>query len=717
MQFENVILNNVFWIGSLFIVNLFVALVSMPLSSLFFKNLSDKGFSISSVLGWFGISYITFTLVTLKLIPLSPLSIAAVTLLWIGINAFIQYKLKPVNFSKIDYKQIAQISAGFLLLFLFMYYLKAHQAEIYQIERFMDYGFIKALFNSNTLPLQDIWFSGESLNYYYFSHFVGFIILSLTFIPTEPGFYILTAWVFAVMGINLFRLGKDVALSLSNNNKTFGTIAGLISVFWGIFGGVLHSIVWISQKAEGSDYKWLGGWYAEPTRIMAGTITEIPIYTFLVAELHAHMWGMITAILVISFLVNFWISKKSVLTFLMKDYWLLAFGLGLAFMINSWDVVTLGVLSAMVIFVKYIFIKAKTESKNYSFKAVFKRATSNYTELSYVLASLILLPVFAVGFALPWKWYFEAPVSGVGIVKAPSNIVHWFSFWGEFVIIFLMFLYTAIFCNVRSLLKKFWKNTLNGNPAIGFILIVMAAVILFWIVMEIIYVKDILLEGEWYRANTFFKITAQLWTWFGVISGPMIVYILFKTNGNIATKVMYGLIWLIFSICSIYPVKAIWQASLENKPNRGIDSGLDFWKNKYPYDFEAYEFLEAKRKSLPANERMKVILEAEGDSYSDNNYFSVFLGWQSVVGWPVHEWTWRGSYEPVGARRSEVVEIYTGLDENYAKDLLDKYKVDYIIVGQIEKAKYTDRINYLKLRNLGEVVFENSETFVVEIKR
>jgi uncharacterized membrane protein len=262
----------------------------------------------------------------------------------------------------------------------------------------------------------------------------------------------------------------------------------------------------------------------------------------------------------------------------------------------------------------------------------------------------------------------------------------------------------------------FCKNTLNANEGKQIIWIITFAAVVFWIVMEIFYIKDILLEGEWYRANTFFKITTQVWLWLSVITGPIIVYVLVNAKGWFGSKLIFFVIWLIFSICTVFPIKTIWQGGLENKAFRGIERGLDFWKNKYPDDYLAYEYLEKVRKDLPEGEKMKVILEAEGDSYKDNNYFSTFLGWQSVVGWPVHEWTWRESYDEVGKRRGDVVEVYTGPDASRAKEILDKYGVDYIIVGQIEREKYGSRINNSKLNSLGTIVFETGLTRVVEIK-
>jgi len=93
------------------------------------------------------------------------------------------------------------------------------------------------------------------------------------------------------------------------------------------------------------------------------------------------------------------------------------------------------------------------------------------------------------------------------------------------------------------------------------------------------------------------------------------------------------------------------------------------------------------------------------------------LGWPTIIGWTGHEWTWRGSYEAIGDRIGEVIEIYTGTDEGRAREILDKYRVDYILVGQVEENRYQDRIQPEKLKKIGRVIFEQGETAVIEYKR
>jgi len=48
------------------------------------------------------------------------------------------------------------------------------------------------------------------------------------------------------------------------------------------------------------------------------------------------------------------------------------------------------------------------------------------------------------------------------------------------------------------------------------------------------------------------------------------------------------------------------------------------------------------------------ILEAQGDSYTDYGRVSVNTGLPTVMGWTVHEWFWRNSYDIVAPRIEDV---------------------------------------------------------------
>jgi uncharacterized membrane protein len=314
--------NDLYDILSLWGVTLFIGWVSQPVTYIFFGRLSDRGYSIAKFLGVLCISYIAFLGATLNIFPLNRTTFNIIVCLWSGFNlALLFFKRRQSSEFRIPhppsrFPQILGIEAAFLLFFIFWAYIRSHEPEIYSIERFMDFGFIKALFNTRTLPLYDIWFSGEVLNYYYFSHFIAFLLLTLASVAPESGFFVLVAWMFALLVINVYRVGADMlsflSLKTKSLNKSVLFCTGSLSVFSVVFAGTFYGAKWMLNVLNSAflNLPQPSFWYAEPTRNIPGTITEMPIFSFLVADLHPHVWGLLNGVLILSLLIALW--KKTV---------------------------------------------------------------------------------------------------------------------------------------------------------------------------------------------------------------------------------------------------------------------------------------------------------------------------------------------------------------------------------------------------------------------
>ncbi len=109
-----------------------------------------------------------------------------------------------------------------------------------------------------------------------------------------------------------------------------------------------------------------------------------------------------------------------------------------------------------------------------------------------------------------------------------------------------------------------------------------------------------------------------------------------------------------------------------------------------------------------------MLVEADGDSYTDSARFSAFTGMPTVIGWPVHEWLWRGTYDVVAPRREDVRKIYESDEGETTRHLLAKYRVRYVIVGTLERQKY-ERIDEKKLESLGLAVFRRGSTVIYDV--
>ncbi len=646
----------------LWLVILVFGLITLPLSSRVFSNLFDKGYFLGKMLGLLVVSYISFTLASFKILPLGFNSLILLAIIWGIFNIFIFLKTKQ---TALNWKIIIIEEALFLILNSIFIFIKGHQPEIYQIERFMDYAFIKALTQSNFLPLEDVWRAGEPLNYYYFGHFLAYVLITLSKVGTVAGFFLVQCWVFSLAGVLAFVAGSSLVKSWLSSKLAI--LTGLISLFATVFAGDWQTAWWFIENikpfAEGltlSNY-----WYPSPTRIIPGTISEIPIYSFIVADLHAHVWGFLLGATIVCVLISLWQQKLKpalVLPFL-------SILLGISIMTNTWDFLT----SGSIVFLTLLFSLRQTN--------LIKQASQ-----------IILCFAGALIIALPWLISFKSPVAGIGLVTKWSPPLEWFQFWGPSVVLMLLF----FLANIKK--RIIWSKE-------GLLIIIFFVSICWLAFLEIIYMKDILNGGEWFRANTYFKISLQLLLWFGMLTGPALIIVLGRARGKLKLLIaVFVSCWLLSRV--VYPIKAINQSSLEGKAYTGIGSGLNFWQTKYPDDFAAFKFLETKERG--------VILEADGDSYQDTSLFSSILGWPTVTGWAVHEWTWHGSFDEVGARAAEVREVYTGADLKKSQDILKKYKVKYIIVSSTERRKYTD-LKLDKLLKLGKIIYQPnlSSTIVI----
>jgi uncharacterized membrane protein len=115
---------------------------------------------------------------------------------------------------------------------------------------------------------------------------------------------------------------------------------------------------------------------------------------------------------------------------------------------------------------------------------------------------------------------------------------------------------------------------------------------------------------------------------------------------------------------------------------RGAPSTLDgtaYLEREHADDFAAIKWLRETVRGLP------VVLEATGNPYSYYARVSSNTGLPTVMGWGNHEGLWRGHDREVGQRAQDVAKLYTAATLDEVKHLLDRYRVEYVVVGELER--------------------------------
>lgn len=203
---------------------------------------------------------------------------------------------------------------------------------------------------------------------------------------------------------------------------------------------------------------------------------------------------------------------------------------------------------------------------------------------------------------------------------------------------------------------------------------------------EIFFIPDVF--GT--RMNTIFKFYYQVWT----LGGMLAAYAIWVLVKDIKAPGLRALRLFTLTLAGVLFVGAMVYAALAMRERmQGASQGLNGVTAREAQNAgerEAVAWLRAHAASDA------VLLEAVGSSYDTTGTGAGSLagatGLQTVLGWPGHEDQWRHGdptlLAQIPIRQSDVQSIYTSADAETIRQLLDKYQVDYVVVGNPERRTY-----------------------------
>ena len=212
---------------------------------------------------------------------------------------------------------------------------------------------------------------------------------------------------------------------------------------------------------------------------------------------------------------------------------------------------------------------------------------------------------------------------------------------------------------------------------------------------EIVYVRDFLDGGDYYRMNTVFKFSMQAWLCFA-IGGALAVRQLWTFLSGVLRQIWSVSLVVLVLGCSVFLTEgtaarindhAEWAAlagaqAVQSANYTPTLDGFAFVHTFYPADAQAITWLNNNVAGSP------VVLEAAAPaSYQWYNRVSVYTGLPDVLGWPDHVSEQRYDYQS-GNRAADINSIYTTTDGAAALKLLHYYHVRYIYVGPLEQQLY-----------------------------
>ena len=709
-----------------------MGMAAMPLTGLLFREFDDKGWMFSKIVAIVVTGFLTWFLTAVKLLKFTTSACVGVSLacgLLFLLLGKAQYKkgveCLPINHLELVYWE----EVLFLAFFLLWTYLAGFHPAAYGTEKFMDYGFMEAMMRSTTLPAVDLWYSEGTINYYYGGQYFAVFLTKLTGTKVELTYNLMRTFVaglaFVLPYSLVYQMAKDrmgkKAAGAVGWKKAVPQISGILAGLSVSIAGNMHYVYygqirpWL-QKLTGQEPD--SYWFPDATRYIGfnpdvedKTIHEFPCYSFVLGDLHAHVVNIMFVLLLLGLLYA-WVKMVRKRTYDTgepgtKEFWekhllmpqilFAAVLLGMFRWTNYWDfVIYFVVTGGVVLFTNIVLMKGRG-------KWVIGVTAAQAAEV-LAIGTIVILP---------FTLNFETMVQGVAVAQNHSLPHQLLILWGLPVILTVIFVISLLAEKLGGVknktIYKFMKSLklpdlfamVMGLCAIGLVLI-----------PELVYVRDIYENGN-ARANTMFKLTYQAYIMFGMT----MAYIIFRMLVISYRKFLkaaagIALVCLIWTFGYFGNSVDSWFGEVKDPSKYQGLNATAFLETDFPEDAAGIRWLKKNIKGSP------VVLEANGDSYTQYERVSAMTGLPTVLGWYVHEWLWRNDVADLNTKSGDIELIYTSKDEKQVKELLEKYNISYIFTGACEREKYGENLNNDLLTGLGETVFRdlNSGTYIIKIK-
>lgn len=547
-----------------------------------------------------------------------------------------------------------------LLLFAAFLWLRLGWPDARLTEKPMDLAVLSGLLVTPRLPFADPWFAGAPFPYYYFGSLVLALPFRLASVPPGYAYNLVAALVAALAGSAAFGVVR-----WRGGGRWAALAAALLLAFAGTFDGARQLL------GAGS----LGGvdvWAS--SRRVADAITEWPLFTLWLGDLHPHAVAMPLLLSLAAAAGRFAGAAGLVL-----DAALLAALVSA----NPWDLpaallllaagglatrrpAAAAIRGATTLAVAALLLLPSLLAARPEFqglRGVTGRTTS--PEAFLHLGGLLLVPALAAGIALV-RSRDDAEEAFLAATLFPAV--------GVFLAIVtqrpVLGLGAAFLLAVARLFPGL-------SPALraGFLLAAAAVVLL--LVPELVAVRDPYGEPL-HRMNTVFKCYAAAAALLAPATALLAPLALATRRARVLVRASVAL-----AVLGLLVHPASLLAQRRKAPKTALD-GLAWMSEEAPGDRDAVEWL---RKNADPEARL---VEAVGAAYTDHARIGSASGRPVVLGWTNHEGLWRGAAagEEIERRRRDVETVYRSADAVEALAAFGRLGARWVVVGPLERKEH-----------------------------
>ena len=672
-------------------------------------------------------------------------------------------------------------------------------------EKFMDLAFLNATLRSPAFPPYDPYFAGGTINYYYFGLYLVGLPIRLTGIFAEVAYNLAVPSLFAMTGLGVFSVAYNLAAKghgtapsacLSDTPVLDSEVgqagagvptpgpavvaasAVVLTLFLGNLTGLEWALTGLASVMRGAGLPSFDYWAA--SRVIPFTINEFPLWTFTFADLHPHLISMPFGLLVTGLSLDWLINRPLIWWQWPVKLLVLALALGALGAINTWDLPTYALL------VLGALCTAAWRARESPGRHLWRLGTAALSAVGVVVIAVLAYRPFYANYQAQLGENAGSIVGRfLGWVRGASPLQPWLFIWGFF--LFLAISYVAAELLARRMVAEVRVGGLGGSgrvwlfaslllvamlailSALGRPTVALAALPLVLAVplildreagpgsafvglllalglgvvagTELVYLRDFLGGGDWYRMNTLFKFSVPAWIFLGIAGGyifPRLWSLTLRAPAWIAVPwqaaagilLAGSLVFLFFGV----------RTRIEDRfpgaqPPWGTLDGLAYMTvGEYDWpdgnnrillsgEYQALKWLLDNVRGAP------VVAEAPAGSYAvgeDQHSYDYYraggLRVASTTGLPTfvghHQYEQRPAAQ-VSAQAARGMEFFRTTDLAVARRLIRELQVAYVYVGGLERTLFSSdslrKFEVLAEAGEVEVAYENGDVTIYRV--
>ena len=746
---------------------------AFPLTRVLLPGLRDGGYPLARIVGLVVTGWGSWMLSSLR-VPFTR-SLILVVLIVMALASLLAGWLDRRNLSvflRQRRREIAWVEILALALFALDLAIRLGNPDLWHPakggEKPMDLSYLTAVLKSTSFPPYDPWLAGGVINYYYYGFVLIAVPIKLLGLIPSSAYNLVIPTIFSMLGLAGYSLAYNLVAhggerwtgARRPNPRLAGMAAALALVLLGNLGtvqivyegfkrigtpvgqesgtlavGAWHAVLGAAKYATLQDNLQvpLDQWYWNPSRVIppangeAGPITEFPFFTFLYADLHAHMISRLLTLLALAWMISWllWADSHRPRPPVQMAGSLLLGGLALGalYPTNLGDYPTywgLGLVAAAA--------GAWVYHRRISLRMVLEAGVTALGLLG--LAYALYLPfhaAYAAGYGSVELWRgSRTPLSAYLVVHG----------------LFLFVLVSWLTWETRDWMARTPLSALGrlrpyfGVLGAGLILVVggivaatggglaiapLALPLLLWLAIVFfrreqplerrivlaltataialtLLVEVVVVVGDISRMNTVFKFYLQVWEMLCIASGAALAWLVAALPGWPPSwrRLWLGGFVLLACGAALYPLMAA-PAKIRDRwapdaPHR-LD-GMAFMpfptyaelgrEVSLQEDYRAIQWMQDNVQGSP------VIVEANTPEYRWGSRFTIYTGLPGVLGWNWHQRQQRaiGGDQVVTERALAINDFYLTRSTDEAMTFLKRYEVSYVIVGQLERTYF-----------------------------